>query len=66
MPQLLRITQHIAELHAGQSMQPGQERSWMQHRLQAKLAKVILPFSLLAIYVVWMQSRSDRVVSPFQ
>ena len=37
----------------------------MQHRLQAKLAKVVFPFSLLAIYVVWMQSRSDRVVSPF-
>lgn len=30
--------------------------------LQAKLAKVVLPFTLLAVYVVWMQSRSDRVV----
>ena len=30
--------------------------------LQAKIAKVVLPFTLLAAYVVWMQSRSDRVV----
>ena len=31
--------------------------------LQARIAKVTLPFTLLAFYVVWMQGRSDRVVS---
>lgn len=30
--------------------------------MQARIAKVTLPFTLLAFYVVWMQSRSDRVV----
>ena len=30
--------------------------------LQAKIAKIVLPFTVLALYVVWMQSRSDRVV----
>ena len=30
--------------------------------LQAKIAKVVFPFTLLAVYVVWMLSRSDRVV----
>ena len=31
--------------------------------LQARIVKVTLPFTLLAFYVVWMQGRSDRVVS---
>ena len=31
--------------------------------MQAKIVKVALPFTLLAFYVVWMQGRSERVVS---